>query len=179
MKKGWKLLDKKIIYKNPPWSSLEGWTYMRPDRSTLEYTITIKNEIVIVFALTKEKNVLMIKQYFFLHDEMAWGLVAGFVEDGETSLEAAKKELKEEAGAVAKEFVYIGSTIRGKYSTGEAHMYLALDVEQQYSQDLDPSEDIEPHVITLEECKKLLDDQKIREVWSELCARRALSYLNV
>ncbi len=177
MKPGWKKISKRAIYSNPPWSSLEGQTYERPDGSQLEYTISVKNEIVMVFAVTLDNKALMLRQYYFFSDETAWNVVTGFIEDGETPLDAAKKELREEAGAAAKEFVYLGSALRGKYSTGEAHMYLAFGAEQVYEQELDPSEDIETHIISFEECQKLLQERKIREIYPELCTYRALAYL--
>lgn len=178
MKQGWKKKNTRPCYANPPWCSVEGWTYERPNGTDLEYSISIQNEIVMVFAVTPDNQIMMVKQYFFVHDEMAWSLVAGFIDDGDTPLDAAKKELLEEAGSVAEEYVYLGSTIRGKYMTGECHMYLAQGVTQVQEQALDPSEDIEVHTISIDECKELLNTHLIREVYTELCTFRALVYLN-
>jgi ADP-ribose pyrophosphatase len=179
MKQGWQKKAVRPLYSNPPWCSVEGWTFARPDGSDNEYSISVQNEIVMVFAMTTDGQVMMVKQYFFVHDEMAWSLVAGFVDDGDTPLEAAKKELLEEAGSTAEEFVYLGSGLRSKYMTGECHMYLALGVQCVGKQELDPSEDIEVHLMSVDECKALLSDYNVREVYPEVCAYRALSYLKL
>ncbi len=82
-----------------------------------------------VFPITPEGDLYMISQYRYLHKETFLEEIAGHVEKGETPLEGAKRELKEEVGITARkwgkfaEVISAGSVVKNKI-----HFFLARDL---------------------------------------------------
>ena len=83
----------------------------------------------------------------------------------------------EEAGCIAKEFILLGSSVCGKYSTGKLHYVLALDVEQKHDQVLEVAEDIDLSFVDLVTFEALLVEPTLQDTGVVVCAYRALTYL--
>ncbi|MDP3940830.1 MAG: NUDIX hydrolase [bacterium] len=85
--------------------------------------------IASVFPLTDKNELYLIKQFRYLHDETFLEEVAGHVEKGESPLLAAKRELAEETGMVAKKWTQFGF-FSGNSSVikSEIHIFLARDL---------------------------------------------------
>ena len=84
---------------------------------------------VCVVPLTDKGEVVMVKQFRYPFDEVLLEIPAGKLEPGEDPLEAVKRELEEESGAVAGKIEYIGEL----YTTvaifdEKIQMYLATDL---------------------------------------------------
>ena len=61
-----------------------------------------------IVAVTKENKILLIKQYRYVINEYSWEIPGGGIDKGETTTDAAKRELNEETGIIAEEFYKIG-----------------------------------------------------------------------
>ena len=59
---------------------------------------------VVVLPVLPDERVLLIQQYRYAARQYLWELVAGRIDEGETPLQAAARELKEETGFSAKRF---------------------------------------------------------------------------
>lgn len=102
-------------------------------------------KIVIIFALTKKKEVLLTKQYRIPAGSKVIELPAGLTDKrGEPYESAARRELLEETGYYAKKLIKI---IEGPFNAGMtgdiAVVFFAPDVEYAQEQNLDDSEEIE------------------------------------
>src|SRR5580693_4418721 len=60
------------------------------------------NGSAVMMAVDEKKRILLVRQYRLPADKYMWELPAGKVDDGETPLQAAKRELVEETGYKAK-----------------------------------------------------------------------------
>jgi ADP-ribose pyrophosphatase len=58
----------------------------------------------VMLAIDKKKRVLLVRQYRLPAEKYLWELPAGRLDPGETPLQAAKRELKEETGYKAKKW---------------------------------------------------------------------------
>lgn len=84
------------------------------DTVELENGRTSKREIVhhhggaCVLALTEDDCIYLVRQYRYALGEEVWELPAGKLEAGEDPFEAAKRELSEECGVTADEYIDLG-----------------------------------------------------------------------
>lgn len=97
--------------------------------------------VSLIFPLTDDGEIFLIKQYRYLHEETFLEEIAGHIDPGEEPLAAAKRELKEEAGMTAGkwskfgEFVGTSSVVKSKI-----HLFVARDLSMGTSS---PEEDEE------------------------------------
>jgi len=98
---------------------------------------------VCVCAITDGGEVFLVKQFRYPHGKAILEIPAGKLEYGENPLECGKRELLEETGYAAKEFVPLGELLPTPAYCGEViHMYLARDLEFK-AQKLDADEFLE------------------------------------
>lgn len=85
---------------------------------------------VVIVALTKDNNILLVKQYRYPIKCVNFELPAGKLETGENPDFAAKRELEEETGYRAKNWKSLGyiNTTPG-ICTEKLYLYLASDLE--------------------------------------------------
>ncbi len=102
-----------------------------------------------VIALTKEKDVVVIKQYRHGVKRVLLELPAGLVDERDASPEqAARRELLEETGYAGQEFIEIGRIYANPAThTNLTYSYLVLEAEKIGEQNLEETEDIEVSLI--------------------------------
>jgi ADP-ribose diphosphatase len=84
---------------------------------------------VIVVPLQDEHTVLLVREYAAGLHHYELGLVKGRLEEGESILEAAQRELREEAGVGAKELIELTQlSLSPGYMTHVTHVVLARDL---------------------------------------------------
>lgn len=105
-----------------------------------------------VVALTPENEVVLIRQYRHGVQDVLWEIPGGIVDDGEDPMEGVKRELLEETGYTAKEFVQVAKLYPNPaLQTNSMYCFLALGAEKVDGQSLDDGEDIEVHLVPLNE----------------------------
>ena len=92
------------------------------DRRVLSYTYLEVPRAVFVVPLTVDGQVALVRQYRHPVHNWVWEVPAGSIESGETSLEAARRELAEEIGGEGFELELVAS-----FKSSSAHMDLAGD----------------------------------------------------
>lgn len=144
-----------------PWKVLET-SYFRPrfridkcelpNGNFLDATIFEFRSWANVVALTKDRQVVLVRQYRHGICDVLWEFPGGVVEDGEEPVEGAKRELLEETGYVASELIQVGKLYPNPaLQTNTLYCFLALDVEKVSEQSLDAGEDIEVQLLPLAE----------------------------
>jgi len=99
------------------WKVLES-NYFRPrfrldkvelsNGNILDATVLELSAWANVVAVTKNQEVVLIKQYRHGVQDVLWEIPGGVVEDGEEPLIGVKRELLEETGYTASEFIQVG-----------------------------------------------------------------------
>jgi ADP-ribose diphosphatase len=153
-----------------PWKVLET-SYFRPrfridkcelaNGNLLDATIFEFGTWANIVALTKNREVVLVKQYRHGVCESLLEFPGGVVEEGEDPLEGARRELLEETGYTASQWIQIGQIYPNPaLQTNALHCFLAVDVEHVSAQNLDAGEDIEVHLMPFDE---LVEMAKRRE----------------
>lgn len=64
---------------------------------------------VCVAAITEKRELILVRQYRYPYGEVIWEIPAGKRDrNGETPLECGRRELKEETGATAQNYIFLG-----------------------------------------------------------------------
>jgi ADP-ribose pyrophosphatase len=133
-----------------------------PTGKTKRFSIIEAVDWVNVIALTPDDRVVLVRQYRAGSDAICLEIPGGMVDDGESPLEAAARELEEETGYTAKCWKPIGTVLPNPAIQGNRlHSFLALDAEATSSQRLDTSEVIAIDVVPLVDVQQMLRDGRI------------------
>jgi len=142
----------KILGSKHPHRVLREDTCELPNGNLLDAFVLEFRPWVNVLALTKNNEAVLIKQYRHGVQKVLWEIPGGIVEEGETSLEGAKRELLEETGYASSDVVQVGKFYPNPaIQTNTLHCFLALGAEVVGKQELDDAEDIEVQLVAFDE----------------------------
>ena len=145
--KPWNILETKYLYPGIRLDRCELSNGQILDCHLLEYA-----DEIMVFALTKKQEVLLIKQYRHGVQNVILEFPGGSVDDGESPLETAKRELMEETGYASNVFFEAGcASPNPAIYTNKIYSYLAMDVEKIGEQSTYDAENIEVLLVPLDE----------------------------
>jgi ADP-ribose pyrophosphatase len=129
-------------------------------------------------ALTKNDEVVLVKQYRHGVKENLLELPGGVVEDGEDPLVGAGRELMEETGYSTENIVEVGRIYPNPaLQHNTLFCYLATDVELIGVQHLDEAEEIEVHLMPLDELIAMTRQGKFLHALHVAVLFQALAYL--
>ena len=153
----WKILSSEYLIKRP-WLTARRDVVELPDgRINKEYYVLEYPTSINVTAITKNGDMVMVRQYRHALGQTNFEIVAGVVEQGEEPIEAAKRELLEEAGYGGGEWREVAViSANPSTTTNLTHCFLATGVEKVSVQHLDATEDIEVYLFKPEEVKEMI-----------------------
>ena len=132
-----------------------------------ERLVSRGNGAVLVIPMLNDDTVLMIYEYSGGTDRYELGLTKGKIDKGETAIEAAGRELKEEIGYGAKKLTFLKTiTLAPGYQSSETHIVLAEDLyeEQADGDEPEPLEVVEHKLSDLEELTYKQDLTEARSI---------------
>ncbi len=128
-KNPWTTLSTKHIYENP-WLSLREDQVINPKGGRGIYgVVDFKNMAIGVVPIDAEGNTYLVGQYRYPLNEYSWEIPEGGGPHGIDALESAKRELKEETGFTAANWINIGRIHTSNSVTSESgYLFLAQDL---------------------------------------------------
>ncbi len=134
----WTILNQKPVYENA-WISLTEFQVINPSGGRGIYgKVHYKHIAVGILPLDAEWNTWLVGQYRFPLDQFSWEIPEGGGRMDEDPVDAAKRELMEETGLIAKDWTIIVTMhLSNSVSDEQAVIFLARNLEQKKA---DPEE---------------------------------------
>ena len=126
---------------------------------------TNRNAVMIVL-INQNKEIILIKEYAVGTENYELGFPKGLIDSGESPVESANRELKEEIGYGAKKFVLLKETkLAPSYFSSSMSIFLATNL---YKDALigDEPEPLDKVYWPMADAQKLLSDKNFREARS-------------
>ncbi|WAM30621.1 NUDIX domain-containing protein [Caldicellulosiruptor naganoensis] len=171
-----KTIESQTIY-DGSFISLKVDKVLLPDGRTSQRAIVLHSGAAVIVPVDDEENVILVKQFRKPIEKVIIELPAGKLDKGEEPLECAKRELEEETGYSAKEFVKLTEiyTTPG-FSNEVIHVYLARRLTQGSSHtDLD--EFVEIFKVSLDDAVKMVKNGEIKDAKTIIGLLLAKMYL--
>lgn len=160
----WETVSSEYLFRRP-WLTVRHDKVRLPDgRINPEYYVLEYPDWINILAITEDGKFVFERQYRHGLGKTCYEIPAGVIEQGETPLEAARRELQEETGYGEGEWSLL-MTISGNPSTTSnlTHCFLARGVKKISGQHLDATEDITVCLLDETQVKDLLVNDQIRQ----------------
>ncbi len=168
----WKTVSTKTVYSNP-WITVREDQVIRPDGNPGIYGVVETRIATGVIALTPQNEVFLVGQYRYPTEVYSWEIIEGGADLGEPPMEAAKRELREEAGVVAGEWEQLGDEVHlsNCFSSERAFFYLARGLTET-EREPEGTEVLQVRTVPLAECLAMVDRGEIKDAMSVIALLR-------
>lgn len=117
----------------------------------------------VMMAVDERNRVLLVRQYRLPANKYLWELPAGRLDEGETPLQAARRELMEETGYRARKWDRLASFWPSPgYVSEKMTIFLATELKEGEATPME-DERIETRWFTRKELGEMIDDGKIQD----------------
>lgn len=158
----WTVLSSKYLWRRPWLTVRLEHVRLANGREAPEFYILEYPDWINVIAITKDGEMVMIRQYRHGVGRSDYELCAGVIEEGENPEDAARRELLEETGFGGGEWTQFARLAPNPSTqTNWTYSYLAVGVEKIDTQHLDGAEDISVHLMSKSQVLRLLRDGEI------------------
>jgi 8-oxo-dGTP pyrophosphatase MutT (NUDIX family) len=164
--------SRRVAYDNA-WITVWHDEVARPDGSDGIYGVVhFANIAVGVVAFDAHDRIVLVGQHRYTLDEFSWEIPEGGVPAGESPLEGARRELREETGVEAADWREIARLDLSNSITDErAVLYLASGLEHGEPEP-DPTEALEVRWVPFDEALAMTLDGRITDVMSVAAIQR-------
>ncbi len=133
-----------------------------PSKKQITHYVAHRVPVSVVFPLTDANEIYLISQYRYLLRKTIIEAVSGRIDEGETALEAANRELKEEAGITAQSLKKLTEIeLAGSFFRAQVTLFLAQDLKIG-EQELEETEHIEIVKMKLSEAVEMVMSSQIQ-----------------
>jgi ADP-ribose pyrophosphatase len=176
----WETVSRRTILDFSKFLAVESHTVKLPDgRMIPDWAWVVAPDAAIVIAITEDEKFLCFRQTKYAVEGTTLAPVGGMLEPDEAPLAAARRELLEEMGYEAQEWVNLGSYVLDpNRGVATMHLFLALNARRVAEPDSDDLEDQELLLLSKVEIETALQAGEFKVLaWSAVVAM-ALNYIN-
>jgi ADP-ribose pyrophosphatase len=154
----WKTLKKETILDHNKFLKVENHTIELPDgRIIHDWPWVVSPDYILVLPVTDRNTLLLFHQTKYAVDGISLAPIGGYIEPGENALLAAKRELREEMGCEASEWISLGSyPNNGNHGGGNGNLFLAIHASKVGEPIVDDLEEMELIELNFEEVEQRL-----------------------
>ena len=173
----WTVLDSAVQYRNP-WITVREDRVIQPDGEEGAFGVVEMTPGVSVLPVDDEGTVYLVRVYRYTIDRQSLEALAGGIEDDEDPEEAARRELREEAGIDAAELIDLGVVDQlTEVVISPDRLYLARGLSFR-TPDREETEEIERVAVPLEQAVEWAYDGTISHAASVVLILKAARHLN-
>jgi 8-oxo-dGTP pyrophosphatase MutT (NUDIX family) len=173
----WKRLSSRPIYENP-WIAVREDQVIRPDGNPGIYgVVQFQHWAIGVVPLTADGDTFLVGQYRYTLDHYSWEIPEGGGEHTETPLEAAQRELREEAGIAATSWTYLGEAHLSNSATDEVGCVFLAEGLTFGETEPDGTEDLQLRRVPFEEAVRMALTGEISDALAVIGLLRADHFL--
>ena len=146
---------------------------IRPDGKPGIYGVVETRVATGVVALDDQNNVYLVGQYRYPVDEYSWEIIEGGTDGYEAPIDAAKRELKEEAGLIAEHWEQLGNEfhLSNCFSAERAVVFVARGLKQVEASP-DGTEILKIKKVPLTELFAIVDRGEVKDAITIVAAYR-------
>lgn len=169
----WKTHSSAIVYRND-WITVREDQVTRPDGQPGIYGVVETRVACGVVALTPDNEIYLVGQYRYPTECYSWEIIEGGAEKNEPPIDAIKRELQEEAGLSAAEWIQLGPMIQlsNCHSSEMAILFLARGLSDTTAAP-EGTELLQVKRVPLSEAVKMCEDGRITDAMSIIGIGRA------
>ena len=155
-----KPVSSKVVYQNP-WITVREDTTIAFDGSTGIYGYIEAYDSVKIIALNNDNEVYLALSFRYPSKSWGWELPGGG-SDGEPLLDAAKRELEEEAGLLSNSWLHLGSHyVSNGFLTEQVAIFVARNVREEGVKETSTEIFADSGYFTIDQIDKLIAEGKI------------------
>lgn len=169
----WETVSRQTILQHSKFLTVESHTVRLPDgRLIPDWSWVVAPDAAIVIAVTEDGQFLCFRQTKYAVEGTTLAPVGGMLEMGGAPIDAARRELREEMGYEAGEWVNLGNYVLDpNRGVGTMHLFLALNARRVAEPDSDDLEDQELLLLSRAEIEHALREGAFKVVaWSAVVA---------
>jgi ADP-ribose pyrophosphatase len=176
----WKTLARRTLLECGKFLTVENHTVELPDGQIIsEWPWVITPDFVNIVAVTETEQFVSLRQIKYAAGEVGWGIAGGYIEPDEPPLVAAQRELREETGYEAAEWVSLGHyPVDGNRGAGTAYPFLALNARQITTPDADDLEEQELYLLDRTQVERFLAEGEFKVMPWAMTVALALLWLD-
>lgn len=172
MNNPWRTLASRVVYENA-WIRVREDDVLRPDGNPGIYGVVETRLATGVVALTDADEVYLVGQYRYPLDCYSWEIIEGGSDEGESALDAAIRELREEAGLEAAHWEALGPEIHltNCHSNERGYLFLATGLKDVGASP-DGTEELALKTVPLDEALAMVDTGEITDAMTIMALLR-------
>lgn len=176
----WKTLARTTLLAHNKFLTVESHTVQLPNGVVIpDWAWVVIPDAAIVLAMTADGRFLCFRQTKYAVQGVCLAPVGGMIEAGETPLQAAQRELLEEMGCAASEWVSLGAHILDpNRGMATMHLFLAQGAQQVAEPRSDDLEDQQLVSLSRNELQAALWAGEFKILAWSAAASLVLNYLN-
>ncbi len=160
----WKTKGSEYLVKRPWLTARKDHVVLPDGQENPEHWVIEYSDWVNVIAITTDGEFVFERQYRHGLGIVEYEICAGVIENGETPVEAAKRELLEETGYCGGKWSLEMVTCQNpSVCSNLTYCFIARDVERASDQKLDYTEDISVHLLSPKEVHSLLKADRLKQ----------------